>query len=50
MMFEKRPVDEIREVVSWCDKLGLPTKLKMLGEPSKAALRTATGLRGGQGF
>ncbi len=42
MMFEKRPVDEVREVVVWCEKVGLPTKLKMLGEPSKAALRMAT--------
>ncbi|OGS43005.1 MAG: hypothetical protein A3K76_01190 [Euryarchaeota archaeon RBG_13_57_23] len=42
MMFEKRPVDEIREVAGWCEKVGLPTRLKMLGEPSKAALRTAT--------
>ena len=41
MAFEKRPADEVRQVVSWCQKIGLPTKLKMLGEPSKAALRMA---------
>lgn len=42
MVYEKRAPSEIRTVVSWCDKVGLPTKLKMLGDPSKAALRTAT--------
>ena len=42
MVYEKRPADEIRGVVAWCEKIGLPTKLKMLGEPSKAALRMAS--------
>jgi glycerol dehydrogenase len=41
MAYEKRPKEEIRRVVSWCDSLGLPTKLKMLGDPSKSALRIA---------
>ena len=41
MVYEGRPVDEIRQVVAWCESISLPTKLKMLGDPSKAALRTA---------
>jgi len=41
MVYEKRPRDEIKQVVSWCDSLGLPTRLKSFGEPSKAALRMA---------
>ncbi len=41
MVFEKRPREEIRQVVSWCESVGLPTKLKAFGEPSKSALRIA---------
>jgi glycerol dehydrogenase len=41
MAFEKRPVEEIRQVESWCVKIGLPTRLKYFGDPSKAALRQA---------
>jgi glycerol dehydrogenase len=41
MVYEKRPREEIQQVVSWCEKVGLPTRLKLLGDPSKAALRTA---------
>ncbi|MGQ9586968.1 MAG: glycerol dehydrogenase [Thermoplasmata archaeon] len=40
-VFERRPREEIRQLISWCDMLGLPTKLKALGDPSKAALRQA---------
>jgi glycerol dehydrogenase len=40
-VFEKRPKEEIRQIVEWCEKVGLPTKLKAIGEPSKAALRQA---------
>jgi glycerol dehydrogenase len=41
MVYEKRPIDEVRQVIGWCESIGLPTKLKMLGDPSKAALRVA---------
>ncbi|MEM0344274.1 MAG: glycerol dehydrogenase, partial [Thermoplasmata archaeon] len=41
MVYEKRPMDEIRQVAAWCDAVGLPTKLKAFGDPSKAALRMA---------
>jgi glycerol dehydrogenase len=41
MVYEKRPRDEIKQVISWCESIGLPTRLKSLGEPSKAALRMA---------
>jgi glycerol dehydrogenase len=41
MVYEKRPLDEIRRVMSWCESIGLPTRLKKFGEPSKAALRIA---------
>ena len=41
MVYEKRPKDEIRRVISWCDSIGLPTRLKNFGDPSKAALRIA---------
>ena len=40
-VFEKRPRDEVMQLVSWCDRVGLPTRLKAFGEPSKAALRMA---------
>ena len=40
-VYEKRPRDEIQQLVQWCDKVGLPTKLKLIGDPSKAALRMA---------
>jgi glycerol dehydrogenase len=41
MVFEKRPAEDVRRVVSWCESVGLPTKLKAFGEPSKSALRVA---------
>ena len=41
MVYEKRPREEVQQVVSWCEKVGLPIRLKLLGDPSKAALRTA---------
>jgi glycerol dehydrogenase len=41
MVFENRPKDEIRQVVEWCEKVGLPTKLKAIGDPTKAALKQA---------
>ncbi len=40
-VFEKRPKEEVSQIVAWCDRVGLPTRLKAFGEPSKAALRTA---------
>ena len=40
-VYEKRPREEIRQLVAWCEKVGLPTRLKAFGEPSKAALRIA---------
>jgi glycerol dehydrogenase len=39
--YEGRPKDEVRSLVDWCSKLGLPTKLEMIGNPPKAALRAA---------
>ena len=41
MIYEKRPTDEIRQVVKWCESVGLPTKLSKLGSLSKSALRQA---------
>lgn len=41
LAFEKRSVDEVRQVAEWCKNIGLPTTLKQLGDPSKAALRQA---------
>jgi len=41
MVYERRPIDEIRQVVGWCEAVGLPTRLKAFGDPSKAALRLA---------
>ena len=41
LAFENRPMDEVRTVIDWCDKVGLPTKLKYFGNPTKAALRLA---------
>ena len=40
-VYEKRPTDEIRMIASWCDNVGLPTRLKYFGDPSKTALRLA---------
>ncbi|MBU0624061.1 MAG: iron-containing alcohol dehydrogenase, partial [Candidatus Thermoplasmatota archaeon] len=40
-VYEGRPLDDVRHLVSWCDRVGLPTRLKYFGEPSKSALRTA---------
>jgi glycerol dehydrogenase len=40
-VFERRPRDDVRHLVSWCDRVGLPTRLKYFGEPSKSALRIA---------
>lgn len=41
MVYEGRQADEVRRVVRWCEQVGLPTKLKAMGDPSKAALRQA---------
>ena len=41
MVYEGRPKDEVAAVKAWCQKAGLPTSLKALGGPSKAALRKA---------
>lgn len=41
MVYEKRPKEEVKQVVSWCETIGLPTKLKKFGDPSKSALRIA---------
>ena len=41
MVYEGRPRDEVRKVVRWCEQVGLPTRLKAIGDPSKAALRQA---------
>lgn len=41
MVYEGRRKDEITAVRAWCHKVGLPTSLKTLGGPSKAALRKA---------
>jgi glycerol dehydrogenase len=40
-VYEKRPREEIAKMVEWCSQVGLPTKLSMLGEISKPALRQA---------
>ncbi|MCU0852955.1 MAG: glycerol dehydrogenase [Thermoplasmata archaeon] len=40
-VYEKRPRDELQQLSQWCEKVGLPTKLKLIGDPSKAALRMA---------
>jgi len=39
--YDKRPKDEIRAIASWCEHIGLPTRLKYLGDPAKSALRIA---------
>lgn len=41
MVYERRPVDDIRQVIRWCEDVGLPTRLEAFGDPSKAALRAA---------
>jgi glycerol dehydrogenase len=41
MVYEGRQKDEVQRVVRWCEQVGLPTKLKAIGDPSKAALRQA---------
>jgi glycerol dehydrogenase len=40
-VFENRPKDEVRQLVSWCEKVGLPTKLRYFGELSRSALKMA---------
>lgn len=40
-VYEKRPRDEIEQLVKWCERVGLPTRLRLIGDPSKAALRMA---------
>jgi glycerol dehydrogenase len=39
--YEGRPDREVLRMIEWCDRVGLPTKLRMLGNPSKAMLRKA---------
>ena len=41
MVYEGRRREEVSAVKAWCEKVGLPTSLKALGSPSKAALRKA---------
>lgn len=41
MVYERRHIEEVKEVISWCESIGLPTKLRQFGTPSKAALRIA---------
>ena len=41
MVYEGRKRDEVSAVRAWCEKVGLPTSLKALGGPSKAAVRKA---------
>lgn len=41
MVYENRPREEIQQVIEWCEKVGLPTKLRTFGELTKAALRMA---------
>ena len=40
-VFENRPKDEVRQLVLWCEKVGLPTKLRYFGELSRSALKMA---------
>jgi glycerol dehydrogenase len=39
--YEGRPEKEVRRIIEWCEGVGLPTKLKMIGDPSKAMLKKA---------
>jgi glycerol dehydrogenase len=39
--YEGRPRDEVQRLIQWCGAVGLPTTLKAIGDPSKAALRQA---------
>jgi len=39
--YEGRPEKEVRRLIEWCNEVGLPTKLKMIGNPSKAMLKKA---------
>lgn len=41
MVYEGRRREEVAAVRAWCEQVGLPTSLKALGSPSKAALRKA---------
>ena len=41
VVYEGRPKDTVRSMVEWCRAIGLPTRLKDIGGPSKAALKTA---------
>ncbi|MGD9962340.1 MAG: glycerol dehydrogenase [Thermoplasmata archaeon] len=41
MAYEGRRKEEVSAVRTWCQKVGLPTSVKTLGDPSKAALRKA---------
>jgi glycerol dehydrogenase len=40
-VYEGRPDEEVRRIIEWCEGVGLPTKLRMIGDPSKAMLRKA---------
>jgi glycerol dehydrogenase len=40
-VYEGRPAEEVRAMVEWCDKVGLPTRMETLGSPSKPMLRKA---------
>lgn len=41
MVYENRPREDVRRVVEWCAKLGLPTSMKAFGDFTKASLRVA---------
>lgn len=41
MVYEGRPASEVSAVRDWCEKVGLPTSLKAIGAPSKAAVKKA---------
>ena len=41
VVYEGRPKETVRAIIEWCRRIGLPTRLKDIGGPSKAALKTA---------
>jgi glycerol dehydrogenase len=41
MVYESRPRDQVRGVLEWCEKIGLPTSVKAFGDLTRAALRVA---------
>jgi glycerol dehydrogenase len=41
VVYEGRPDDEVRRIIDWCDSVGLPTKLGMICDHDREALRSA---------